>query len=437
MYKTIDAPLTAHVEINTSCNQRCCHCYNFWRGDKPGLDMRLSEVLATRTADQLSAHKVFHVILTGGEPLINRRVLNFFMSELSKRNITFSLNSNLALLTEKSADELHATGLRTILTSLLSYDAATHDYLSNAKGSFHRVVHGINIARAAGLRISVNMVVMKPNLLHIRRTGELAHELGAFGFSATRVLPPRSTDYQLPLELLMTADDVRIVVEQLLSLRESGLQLDSLIPYPTCFFDNEESWLLLSGRTCSAGKTSIAVASDGSVRACPHHEVVYSSLLAEDLRPIWLRMSQWRDGTFLPQTCRSCTFVSMCGGGCRVASPNGNICGEDAIMMMPMQQERGFLKRRRSTSVVDGNTKLRVRDSCRFRQDKALGIINTGGIKNTFVTHETLALFEDLHAKKLTFTPELLCTVHGIVMEKARYLWFLGELVDRSVLVKV
>ena len=212
MYKTLNAPLAAHVEINTGCNQKCFHCYNFWRDDKLVQNKSISEALAVRIAEQLVTHNVFHVILTGGEPLLNKRELVFLITELSKRKISFSLNSNLALLTEKVAKELFSVGLRTILTSLLSYDAATHDSLSGTKGSFHRIVRGIKLAHAAGIHTSVNMVVMEQNLLHVKRTGEFAQELGAKAFSATRVTPPRLINKQPPKELMLSVKSVGLIV---------------------------------------------------------------------------------------------------------------------------------------------------------------------------------------------------------------------------------
>lgn len=437
MYKILDAPLAVHVEINTDCNQKCCHCYNFWRGNKQKLDLRLSESLATRIAGQLAANKVFHVILTGGEPLINIETLIFLMRELSNRNITFGLNSNLALLNEENVEILKAAGLRVVLTSLLSYDEATHDYLSGVKGSFQRVVRGINIARGVGIRIAVNMVVMKTNLSHVQKTGEFSHKLDAFAFSATRVMPPRSSSYQSFENFSLVKNDVHSVVEQLLALKNTHLKLDSLVPYPSCFFDNEESWSLLGRRTCSAGKTSLAIAPDGAIRACPHHEIVYGALATEDLKDIWSRMAEWRDGSLLPKACRSCEFLKLCGGGCRVASSGKNICNEDPIMIDTASrslESREFLKHNKASPAVADNAKLRVKNACRFRKDKVLGIINTGGIKNTFVTNETLVVFEDLQAKKLVFSPKLLREIKAISMGEFQYLGFLGELVERGVL---
>ena len=437
MYKTLDAPLSTHLEITTGCNQQCSHCYNFWRSEKPKLNMNLDEKTALRIVEQLAVLRVFHVILTGGEPLINLEVLLFVMKELSKRGITFSLNSNLALLNEKIARELKKAGLNTVLASLLSYDMETHDFLSNTRGSFKRVIRGINIAKMSGLKIGVNMVVSKINLPYVKKTGEFVNSLGVFAFSATRVMEPRSKPNNFSNDLLLDNQEVQMIVDQMLALKKTGLQLNSLVPYPTCFFKDDKALALLGKRTCSAGKTSSAIASDGTVRACPHHEVVYGSIINEDFSSIWEKMSQWRDGSLIPEPCRICSFFPRCGGGCRIASSDENLCGKDKIMKSEEDVPLNFIKHLPNSSVITENTLLRVKFTCRFRKDMAMGIINTGGIRNTFVSHDTLLLFEKLGAEKAVFTPQVVREKYGILMDQHEYLNFFGELIIRGVLERV
>jgi len=167
---------------------------------------------------------------------------------------------------------------------------------------------------------------------------------------------------------------------------------------------------------------------------------MYGTLATEDLTDVWARMTEWRNGSLLPKACRSCEFLKLCGGGCRVASSGENICNEDPIMSDALDKtfkSREFLKHRKISPVVADNAKLRVKNVCRFRKDKVLGIINTGGIKNTFVSNETLAVFEDLQTKKSIFTPKFLREMKMITMENSQYLSFLGELVERGVLEQV
>jgi len=437
MYRTLDAPLSVHIETNTSCNQQCRHCYNFWRNDAPNLKENLSKSLIVRIAEQLVKHRVFHAIITGGEPLLNAASLILLIDELNKKKITFSLNSNLALLTSELAEKLKSVGLSSVLTSLLSYDETTHDYLSSIQGSFRRIMRGIDVARMANIKVAVNMVVMKNNLMHVEETGRFVHKLGAFSFSATRVMTPRSQQYQFPKELTLTTDDIRLIVRQMLALKNTKMRLDSLIPYPSCFFDDEIARKMFIGRACSAGKTSLAIASDGSIRACTHHEKVYGSLIFDDLSSVWLQMQEWRDGSLLPEFCRSCRLLPKCGGGCRMASKGNDICEKDSIMNSEMLPELSSAMREVHISTLKNDTELFVKRSCRFRKDREIGIINTGGIRNTLVSPETLTLLEKLYAENVVFTPNSLQKEYNIIMNKNRYLFFLKSLISKNVLAIV
>lgn len=435
MYKTLDAPLSVHIETNTSCNQRCHHCYNFWRNDGPNLKENLSKFLIIRIVEQLAKNRVFHAIITGGEPLLNAASLILLINELNKEKITFSLNSNLTLLTPELAKKLKSVGLNSVLTSLLSYDEATHDYLSATKGSFKRIVHGIDVAHSANIRVAVNMVVMKNNLMQVEETGRFIHKLGAFSFSATRVMTPRSQQRQFSKELPLTSNDIQLIIRQLLALKDTKMRLDSLVPYPTCFFDDEIARKMFIGRTCSAGKTSLAIASDGSVHACTHHEKMYGSLISDDLSSVWLQMQEWRDGSFLPEFCRSCRLLPKCGGGCRMASKENDICKKDSIMNNETLPEFSFTTKEANIPTLKSDTGLFIKHSCRFRKDKEIGIVNTGGIRNTLVSPETLTLLEKLHAEKVVFTPDSLQKEYNIIMDKDRYLFFLESLILKNIMV--
>lgn len=431
MYTALDAPLSAHLELTSSCNHKCSHCYNFWRSLEDISFNILTKELATKVVDKLHESGVFHVILTGGEPMMNMDVLIFTMKELAKRNISFSLNSNASLMTKERAKVFREVGLRTVMVSLLSYDRKTQDLLTNRNGSYERTIQGIKHARIGGLRVAVNMVVSRSNLSHIIDTGLFAKNLGAFAFSATRVMPPRQEMELVAPEFIMDSEAVRSIMNQMAELKDSGLQLESLVPYPACFFDTVEEAQIFGGRTCSAGKTSCAIGADGFVRACAHHEEKYGNLGSESLSAIWKRMEDWRDGSYLPSECKTCKGIASCGGGCRIATPGKSLCMNDPIMQKP-EDFRPKMKERTKVSIGMGSI-LRVRKQCRFRDDKAMGIINTGGIKNTFVGHDTLHLFREA-SKKQSFFPEELKSSHSIDMSNSDYLRFLTDLIDRNVL---
>jgi len=438
LYKTLDAPLSCHIEIETSCNQSCFHCYNFWRKEDGFLMPKMSFEIAERISEEMGKNQIFHGIINGGETLLNFEVLLFLIKNLKRKGMSFSLNSNLSLLDEEKAKLLRMAGLKTILTSLLSFDEKTHNFLANSKDSFQKVISGITLAKKFGFRVGINMVVSKFNVDHIRQTGLLAKELGASFFSATRVALPQGSDCLafFKEKLFLAREDVKKISSELIFLKNENLEVDSLISFPLCFFEDFRTWEVLGKRSCSAGKTSMVISADGNVRACPHDNKSYGSILEEDLTSLWARMEEWRDGSLLPKTCLSCDCFSKCGGGCRFFNENKK--GEDFIIKKENKEIiKPFLLNKGDKISVKDFTGMRIKPSCRFRKDREMGIINTEGTKNTFFSIRTFDVMKKVFDSSLVFTPvSLLETFPEIKMNKSRLSSFLSQLLTKGVLEK-
>lgn len=112
--------------------------------------------------------------------------------------------------------------------------------------------------------------------------------------------------------------------EYLRDLTEVGTELDikvnALEGYPLCGVKDLDTYHFLIGRKCTAGVSTITIASDGLVRPCPHIDESFGNIFRESISTIWERMKVWRDGTFIPQTCRVCSLLGICGSGCRMAA---------------------------------------------------------------------------------------------------------------------
>ena len=69
----IKAPTVANLEITELCNVKCKHCYNPWRDETMGINsLDLLKIKNDKTIKKLG---VFHVVLSGGEPMSNFKVL--------------------------------------------------------------------------------------------------------------------------------------------------------------------------------------------------------------------------------------------------------------------------------------------------------------------------------------------------------------------------
>lgn len=331
MYKTLSGPLVVQVEISTLCTNRCLHCYNFWRRDENyTFPSNLSMEGIERIMKQLIALKVFHIVFTGGEPLLNKRILFYGIEKATEANITVGLNSNLVPLAFQDAKSLKHLGVTNVLTSLMGPSAEIHDEIAQLKGAFNATVRGIQLLQKFNIPVTVNMVVSQKNKHLIRDTAVFVKKLGVDHFSSTRVgWPGNCNDFS---EFSLSLKDFR---DYLKELHEIGLQekitTSVLESYPLCAIKELKQYKSFIGRHCLAGVTTITVATNGEVRPCSHLDISYGNILIDDLSTIWEHMKEWRDGSLLPEVCRSCRLLLICGGGCRMEAKmrSGSLNGVD------------------------------------------------------------------------------------------------------------
>mgnify|MGYP001573739826 CR=1 FL=1 len=75
-YQTLSAPINCQVELTTSCNHNCSHCYNFWRKDRERVNTSFNKATVSEIVRKIADAKVFDIIITGGEPLMEYDILN-------------------------------------------------------------------------------------------------------------------------------------------------------------------------------------------------------------------------------------------------------------------------------------------------------------------------------------------------------------------------
>jgi len=226
MYKTLNAPLVAQIEIESACPNTCMHCYNFWRKDnrKKSCNNHLSIEDIEVIMYKLAKAKVFEVIFTGGEPLLNKPALFYGIKLARKLGIGVSLNSNLIPLTEKDAGFLKSLGVYSILTSIMGPSAIIHDAIASRKGSFEDTIRGIKYLQKVGFSPTVNIVVSQKNKNYLRETIKFLASLGINHISSTRAgCPGNCSDFSA---LSLSLEDFRRYLEELYTTgQEQGLLL--------------------------------------------------------------------------------------------------------------------------------------------------------------------------------------------------------------------
>jgi cyclic pyranopterin phosphate synthase len=163
---TLARPLRdLRISVTDRCNFRCVYCMpkEVFGKDYQFLERKalLSFEEITRLARIFKGLGVEKIRLTGGEPLVRRNLeeLVAMLSALPGLDLTLTTNGSLLA---KKARALKAAGLNRVTVSLDALDNPTFMKMNDVDFPVERVLEGIEVAAAAGLRpIKVNMVVKR------------------------------------------------------------------------------------------------------------------------------------------------------------------------------------------------------------------------------------------------------------------------------------
>jgi cyclic pyranopterin phosphate synthase len=174
------------ISLLDRCNFRCPYCmpedefhadYQFLKRQE-----RLTHAEIVRVASVAVRLGVTKLRLTGGEPLLDRKVPELVQALARIDGVDdLALTTNGTLLADY-AERLAEAGLKRVTVSLDSLDESVFRRMSGNRGDLGRVLKGIEAAERAGLvPVKINTVVQRgvndhtvlDLLAHFRRTGRV------------------------------------------------------------------------------------------------------------------------------------------------------------------------------------------------------------------------------------------------------------------------
>jgi radical SAM protein with 4Fe4S-binding SPASM domain len=402
------APITVQLEVTEQCNYKCPHCYHldnesneqFW-GEKA------DESCIKKIAKKLAELKIFSIILTGGEPLINKELVLDLLDYFDSKDISVAINTNLSLLTEEFLSNKRLNSLRNFLVSCPSCDKELYKIMTG-NGDYSNFEKKLLLLIKSSYPFSVNMVVNKRNLHDIRNTAKRLKSLGVKKFGAT----PMALNLLSPdLDNFLELEEVKKLVEDLVWVQDNlGLKVDIFEALPTCLFSEKilNRNFGFIHRKCQAGVTSLAISSNGDVRPCTHNIENYGNILKDDFTTIWESMQNWRNRSYLPERCNFCKSLSSCEGGCRMTakafSASKDLKSEDPWMTNPLefdikknkQQKKFRIKKFSPQTIISIDGKIQSR-----KEDDDSYLVAIKGRNNaTRISNEFFSLVKCLQKKK-------------------------------------
>jgi len=193
------------LELTNRCNYNCPYCHI---ESQQHYDSRLSLDRLQRLAEELVMNQFHSLILSGGEPLLHR---HFFEILQIMKNAALEVDfcTNGTLLNEKNVTRLREA-MNKITVTMDTSDEKTFYEMKRVKGSYHKVLAGIELLLSYGFTVNITIVPTAKNIQHIRQTLLFLADLGVSSVTLLRLyeysyaadfIPDRHQEQKLIQEL--------------------------------------------------------------------------------------------------------------------------------------------------------------------------------------------------------------------------------------------
>ena len=149
------------IRINFQCNQACRFCFVSTHLPSAG-------DAAVRAAIESAAARGVRITLSGGEPTLNPRLVEYVRLARDKSALPVLLQTNAVRLDDPAlAEALVEAGLREAFVSMHGDRPETGDAVTGAPGTFARTMIGVDRLHALGVSIDLNFVLCEANMAEL------------------------------------------------------------------------------------------------------------------------------------------------------------------------------------------------------------------------------------------------------------------------------
>ena len=310
-----DRPYALLAELTHRCPLQCPYCSN-----PLGLERAANELTTDewrRVIAEAAEMGVLQIHFSGGEPTARRD-----LTELVKHATEVGLYSNLitagVLLDAARLEALVGAGLEHVQLSFQDSEAASADRIGGYRGGHAKKLEVAKLVRAAGLPLTLNLVVHRQNLPHLEDLLDMAVALDAQRVEIAHVqyygwaLKNRAALMPSRAQL----DEATETVEAARRRLKGVLVIDYVVP----------DYYARRPKSCMGGwgRQFLNISPMGKVLPCHAAETIagftFDSVRERSLADIWANseaFNRFRGTDWMPEPCRSCDRREIDWGGCR------------------------------------------------------------------------------------------------------------------------
>ena len=341
-------PYVVSWNLTYRCNLSCEHCY-LDAGPRPVVTSEafadrgeLSTAECLKVIDDIAAFAPEAlVILTGGEPLLRRDILEI-VRHAHARELWVVVGTNGVTITENVARRLSEAGVRGLALSLDALEPARHDAFRGVRGAWHNTVEGAHALHRVGLPFIVQTTVGRHNLGELAAIADFAQTaLGARVWNLYFLVQTGRGEFVSDL----TPGEYDEVLAELSRIQRA--QAGRMVVNAKCaphyikrLYEEDPSSPHIKMYTagaggCPAGTHYLGIRPNGDVTPCPYLPVFGGNLRQTPLAEVWRDSEPFvriRERAALGGRCGACEFNALCGG-CRARAHGmtGDYMAEDPL----------------------------------------------------------------------------------------------------------
>ncbi|MBN1355408.1 radical SAM protein [bacterium] len=315
----IELPVLSEIALTYRCNIRCRFCYAACRQDERRRVRDRSSEMNTQSVRRVLRKIRFEgevpsVSFTGGEPLLRRDLPDLIRFASRKLGMRVNLITNATMIDDRTARNLHRSGLASAQVSIEAPEAALHDRIVGSSGAFSRSVAGLQALNRAGIFVHPHITICSLNQDFAPRMARFSRSLGMSRFSANLVIPAgRGSDRDLQVSYERIGPILNRIQQE---AEREGVKFMWYSPTPLCLFNPIANQL--GNKGCSACEGLLSVDPRGNVLPCSSWPEPLGNLLDLPFRDIWFseRAVSLRRKQAAHIQCRTCVHFPVCHGAC-------------------------------------------------------------------------------------------------------------------------
>ncbi len=311
----ISPPLALLAELTHRCPLQCPYCSNPINLERASRELTTAEW--ARAIDEAATMGVLQIHFSGGEPTVRPD-----LEELVRHAHDAGLYTNLitagVLLDERRVKALADSGLDHVQLSFQDSEPAGGDRIGGFKGGHGRKIEVARWIRAAGLPLTLNLVVHRQNLHHLEDLIAMAVDLDAHRMEIAHV-QYYGWAFRNRAALMPTREQLEAATATVAAARErlkGRVVIDYVVP----------DYYARRPKSCMGGwgRQFLNISPAGKVLPCHAAESVttlgFDSVRQRPLADIWMNsdaFNRYRGTDWMPEPCRSCDRREIDWGGCR------------------------------------------------------------------------------------------------------------------------